>query len=198
MARSPRLGTGRPHFGVYTVMMRRLVPFSLLLILAGVALVMSANGARSDYLSVVSKFNAIEERKTKPGQRIALTATELNEYVKAELPKVAPQGIRAPSVELIGNNGKEQPNWVLRKLLDGERDVTVRAEVRSGSGEATVHLQRVEVNGVPLEGTALDFVMRNYVLPKYPDAKVERPFYLRYGMERLEVQPGVAYVVMKR
>jgi hypothetical protein len=193
--------------------MRRIVPFSLSLVLAGAALVVSANAARSDYLSVVSKFNAIEERKTKPGQRIALTSTELNEYVRTELPKVAPQGIRAPSVELVGNNvatgsakinflklkyGKEQPNWVLRKLLDGERDVTVRAEVRSGAGEATVHLQRVEVGGVPLEGAALDFVMRNYVLPKYPNAKVDRPFYLRYGMERLEVQPGVAYVVMKR
>jgi hypothetical protein len=176
-------------------------------------LTVSTPAARSDYLSIKQKFSAIEKQKTKPGERIPISSVELNEYVRTELPKVSPQGITEPSVELLGNNvatgrakinflqlqyGTEKPNWVLRKLLDGERDVAVRAKVTSANGEATVHLERVEIAGVPIEGSALDFIMRNYVLPKYPDAALDRPFDLRYNMERLEVRPGVAYVVMKR
>lgn len=173
----------------------------------------SAVGARSDYLSVKQKFAAIEKRSAKPGARIAFTTAELNEYVRTELPAVAPQGVRAPSVELIGNNvatgrakinflrlkyGDERPNFLLRKLLDGERDVAIRARISSGSGEATVHLDRVEIAGVPIEGGALDFLMRNYVRPKYPNAVVGEAFELKYGMDSVEVTPGVAYVVLKR
>lgn len=185
-----------------------------LLGVVGLALTMfAASGARSDYLRIKSKFAAIEKQKARPGERIPLSSAELNEYVRTELPKVAPQGIRLPSVELLGDNvaagratinflklkyGNEKPNWMLRKLLDGEREVEIRAQVQSSDGEATVHIERVEIAGVPIEGAALDFLIRNYVLPRYPDAKIERPFYLRYGMDRLEVRPGVAYVVMKR
>ena len=170
--------------------------------------------ARTDYLNAKHKFELIEKQQIKPGARVPLSASELNAYVAAELPQVAPAGIRNPSVELLGNNvasgralinflkiqnarGKP-PTWIMRTLLDGEHDVAVTARVDSGGGKATVYLQRVEISGIPIEGGALDYLIRDYLLPNYPNAKINQPFDLKYRMDRVEVSPGVAYVVMQK
>ncbi|HYP14840.1 MAG TPA: hypothetical protein VEQ63_13010 [Bryobacteraceae bacterium] len=171
-------------------------------------------GTRTDYVNVKRKFASIEQRQTKPGSRVPLTSSEINAYVETELPQVAPPGVRKPRVELHGNNtatgslvvdflklrsakGKSS-NWLLRKLLEGEHEVKATALVRSGGGTATVDLQRVEVGGIPISGAALDFLIRNYLVPNYPEAKIGRPFQLHKQVDRLEVQPGIAYVVLKR
>ncbi len=170
--------------------------------------------SRTDYLNVKRKFDAIEKYQTKPGSRVPLPSSELNAYVQTELPSVAPDGIRNPTVELQGNNvatgralinfvtfqssrGKT-PNWMMRALLDGEHEVAVTARISSGGGQATVYIQRVEISGVPIEGSALDFIIQNYLLPNYPNAKVNKPFDLKYRMDHFEVSPGVAYVVMRK
>ena len=56
----------------------------------------------------------------------------------------------------------------------------------------------MEVAGVPISGSALDFLIQNYLRPNYPDAKIGRPFELKYNMDRIEVAPGTAYVYMKK
>jgi hypothetical protein len=169
--------------------------------------------SRTDYLSVKKKFQAIEKEQVKPGARVPLSSAELNAYVETELPRVAPDGIRQPRVELQGDNtatgravidfvklrtsqGKP-PNFILRQLLQGEHDVSVTARIRSAGGTATVDVQKVEISGIPISGRALDFVIQQYVLPRYPDAKIGKPFALKHRMERIEVTPGVAHVVMQ-
>ena len=167
----------------------------------------------STYTSVKQKFGQIQKKQVKSGQRIALSAAELNAYVQTELPKVAPPGVRKPVVRLLGENrasgdalidfvklrtsqGKP-PNWLLRKLLQGEHEVSVTARVQSGGGNATVHLEEVQIAGLPISGGALEWIVQNYLIPHYPDAKIGRPFAMRHGLERIEVKPGVAYVVMR-
>jgi hypothetical protein len=179
------------------------------------ALVLAASlfATHTDYLSAKQKFQSIEKHKVASGARVPITSEELNSYVRAELPKVAPEGIRQPVVELPGNNratgramidfvklrsaqGKP-PGWLLRNLLQGEHEVMVTTTVQSGGGSAVVNVERVEVSGVPISGSALDYLIENYVIPKYPDVKIGKPFQLKYGMDRLEVAKNVAYVVMK-
>ncbi|HYO83981.1 MAG TPA: hypothetical protein VES20_21435 [Bryobacteraceae bacterium] len=188
--------------------MRRLCALAAVCMLAA-----GASAVSQQYTSIQRKFQQIDKKQVKPGQRISLTAAELNAYVQTELPKVAPPGVRRPAVQLQGNNrasgaalidfvklrtsqGKP-PNWLLRKLLEGEHEVSVTARVQSGGGQATVHLEQVQISGVPISGGALDWVVQNYLIPHYPDAKVGRPFALRHGVDRIEVTPGVAYVVMR-
>ena len=169
--------------------------------------------SRSDYLSIKQKFRLIQRERLKPGTRVALSAGELNAYVAAELPKVAPAGIRAPSVELPGNNVAighatvnlaklkaaqgDPPGWIMENLLDGDHELTVTAAVDSSDGFATVDLKRVEIDGLAIQGPALKFLIDNYLMPRYPDAKIGRPFQLDHRMERLELKPGVAYVVVR-
>jgi hypothetical protein len=164
----------------------------------------------NDYLSAKKKFQAIDKQAVKSGSKVAFTSTELNAYVQTELPKIAPRGIRDPKVELLGDNkasGKamidflklrsaqgKSTSWLLSKLLQGEREVSVTTRITSGAGKATVNVQRVEVSGIPIEGAALDFLITNYLMPNYPEAKIGRPFQLHKRVERIEVSPGVAYV----
>ena len=187
--------------------MRRL-SLALALVFGGIAA-----GTRSEYLSIKQKFKAIETQHTRPGAKVALPSNELNAYVQTELPTLAPSGVRQASVELLGNNmargramvnfvklqsaNGNQPGWLMSKILDGERPLVVTAQVVSANGQATVYLKRVEFGGVPVEGNALDFLIANYLLPNYPNALIGRPFQLDHRMDRLEVQPGVAYVVIK-
>jgi hypothetical protein len=188
--------------------MRRLAIAFAVLSLAAVL----ASASRSEYASVRRKFDSIEQYKYKPGSRVPIGVNELNAYVETELPRYAPPGVRAPRVVLHGNNqatgyakinfltirraqGKP-PGWLLRQLLDGERDVAVTTELESGNGTATVFLRRVEIDGIPIQGAALDWMIRNYVMPNYPDAKIGRPIELKYGMDRFDILPNRVDVVL--
>jgi hypothetical protein len=169
---------------------------------------------RTDYLSVKRKFQSIETRQAKPGSRVAISSQEINAYVETELPQVAPAGIRQPHVVLHGENTAtgsalvdfvklrsakgQKTNWFMRKLLEGEREVKVTTRVDSANGQATVNIQRVEVGGIPIQGAALDFLISNYLMPNYPEAKIGQPFALHRSVDHIEVAKGVAYVVLKR
>ena len=186
---------------------------SLALAMAFVSVAGLVGASRTDYLNVKRKFQTIDKQRPKPGSRVTFTSAELNSYVEAELPVVAPRGIRDPHVELLGDNvamgralidfvklrsaqGKDT-SWMMRKLLEGEREVAVTTRVRSGGGQATVDLQKVEISGIPIQGAALDFIINNYLIPNYPDAKIGRPFALHKHVDRIEVARGVAYVITR-
>ena len=186
-------------------------PFAVILALLSLAGFVGVS--RKDYASAKRKFQSLDKQSMSPGTRVAITATELNAYVQSELPSVAPPGVRSPSVELHGNNvatgraiidfvklrsarGKST-SWMMRKLFEGEREIAVTTSVTSGNGKATVNLQRVEVSGIPIQGAALDFLVNNYLIPNYPDAKIGRPFSLHKRVDRIEVTPGVAYIVTR-
>jgi hypothetical protein len=74
--------------------------------------------------------------------------------------------------------------------------VTVRLE--SAGGRCTVYLTRVDLSNVSASATVLDFLVKAFFVPLYPDAKINEPFDLDFNMERIEVRPGVARVVIKK
>ena len=151
--------------------MRALAAIAMVLSLAGFAGV-----SQTDYLSAKRKFQAIDKQPPKPGTRVTLTSPEINAYVQTELPKVAPAGIREPRIELLSGNtatgralidflklrsgqGKST-SWLMRKLFEGEREVAVTARIRSGGGQATVDVERVEISGIAIEGANARFPYR--------------------------------------
>src|SRR5262249_4374078 len=136
-----------------------------------------------------------------------------NAWLDAELDAVAPPGVRDPKVELgeqwatgyamvdflkIRQARGGKPGWFTSKLLEGERPVRVKARIRSKAGLATVDVESVEVSGIAIDGRVLEYLIDHYLSPNYPDAKVGKPFELGYGIERLEVRPGAAVVVIRQ
>ena len=170
-------------------------------------------GAYADYEMAKRKIDAIETGRVRPGSEVRLSARELNAYADHEIAQVAPQGIRQTALEL-GNGvasasalidfgrvrraqGKK-PGWLMSKLLDGERPVKITARVRSGGGQMQVDVQSVEVSGIPIEGSVLEFLIQHYLRAYYPQARVGEPFRLGGGVERVDVRPGDVAIAMKR
>jgi hypothetical protein len=187
---------------VYRIVKRRIwiIPLLLAPLVVGV----------DEYGSARQKIDAIEAGRLRAGSRVTLSYPELAAWVAHE----APPGVRNPKLwvsapevatgsalidfgKLRRSQGYE-PGWLMSKLLDGERPVSVTARVRSTGGRATVDVQRVEISGVAIDGSSLDFLIQNLLLPMYPNAAVGRPFELGDRIERLDVQPaGVGVVIGK-
>jgi hypothetical protein len=164
----------------------------------------------AEYTSAKQKIDSIEGGRLQAGSRVHLTYPELVAWVAHE----APPGVRNPQVRAtspgvavgsamidfakVGRSQGHEPGWLMSKLLDGERPVTVTASIRSAGGQATVDVQRVEISGLAIDGSTLDFLIRNVLLPMYPNAAIGRPFALGDRIERFDVQPaGVGVLIGK-
>ena len=135
------------------------------------------------------------------GSRVSFSLRELNSWALHE----APEGVRNPKLVLgpgtatgsalvdflkLRKAQGYQPSWLMSKLLDGERPVTVTAAIRSGGGNATIDVKRVDIAGISVDGTTLDFLIQNFLIPMYPDVAIGRPFELRHNVDRMDVAPG--------
>jgi hypothetical protein len=167
----------------------------------------------ADYLSVKRKFDLIEGERLRPGSRVTLTASELNAYVATEVHDYAPQGVRETQVQLgdgtasgsalidflkLKQAAGQSPGWVMSKLLAGEKPVRVTARIQSSAGHAQVDVERVEISGIVIDGKMLDFLIRNYLIAHFPDAKVGEPFALAHHIDHLDVKPDAVGVVLRR
>jgi hypothetical protein len=177
---------------------------------ASLSLAWALASTPADYQSAQRKIDTIDSDRLKPGARVELTPAELDAYAEHYLP----QGVRNPQVQVIAPGtatgsalvdfGKlqrslgYQPGWLLSKLLDGERPVSVTARIRSTGGQATVDVQSVQVSGLQIDGAALDFLIRNVLLAAYPDAVVGRPFELGHHIQMLDVQPRAVGILIGR
>jgi hypothetical protein len=56
----------------------------------------------------------------------------------------------------------------------------------------------VEVEDVFVKGDTLDFLLRQFVIPNFPDAQVGRWFSLGHRIERLDVKTGAATLVIAK
>ena len=162
----------------------------------------------SDYLSAKKKFDQIASDQLKSGARVELSARELNAYVQQEVP----EGVRNAKVEItspgvatgaalvdFGKVRRAQgyrPGWLMSKLLDGERPVSVTARITSANGQTRVDVQRVEIGGIVVDGKTLDFLIQNLLIPLYPNAVVGQPFEMGHHIDRLEVRPAAVGVVI--
>ena len=166
--------------------------------------------APNDYLSAKQKFDSIENGRLKAGSRVELSVRELDAYAE----QAVPEGVRDPRLQLLAPGmatgmamvdfGKlrrahgYQTGWLMSKLLDGDRPVSVTARIHSAGGRATVDLQRVEISGIAIDGRTLDFLIENVLQPLYPDAVVGRPFELGHRIEKLDVGPAAVAVLIGR
>jgi len=162
---------------------------------------------------VSRKLDEIQNGKAKPGAVYVFTAAELNAWARVKVPTVASKGIRQPRLEL-GNNSAigyalvdflklregagVETNWLVAKLIQGEKPVKVTARIQSAKGQATVKLERVEIGGLAVSGSTLDFLIHTFFMPFYPNAKIDQPFELADRVDRIEVTPAEARVYIKK
>jgi hypothetical protein len=90
--------------------------------------------------------------------------------------------------------GQDEPSsdWLVSKMLNGQRKVTVSGDLTSGGGKMTVHPTRVSIAGVEVSGSALDMLIKTFVTSRYPNAVIDKPFVLPNHISRVDVDPAAA------
>ncbi len=189
------------------VLVHRLCAVAVLLSLPPLGIPQS----RYDRLPAQQKIDMITEGKIPAGTQVVFVQQDINTYVVAKAKEVVPEGLKDPRVEI--QDGKavgratvdfvkmrhaqgQDLNWLFAKLLQGEHPVFVTGRVQSSKGLARVDLDRVEIGGSAITGRALDLLIRTFVTPLYPQAKVGESFELGYNVDRIELKPGLARVVL--
>jgi len=181
----------------------------LLLALAAIAPLPAADAV---FERAEGKLELIESGRARPGSVIVFTPAEMNAWARGRVPKMY-EGIRDPSVQLgsgtaIGSalidfvklrQGEGlATNSLVAKLIEGERPLKVSIQLESSGGRATARLTRVEISGIAVTGATLDFLVNQFFLHLFPDAKVNQPFELRDNIERIDIQPDGVRVTMRK
>jgi len=165
-----------------------------------------------EYQRAKQKIDDIE--KAPRGSQILVTERELNAYIAGEIPQVVGEGAvksshvtlsegagaihaRVDFIRLQKNTGR-QPGWLMQKLLEGEKDVLVEARVQSANGMATVWVDRVDVGGMKVPNSLLDFLLEVFIQPQFPNVQIGEPFALRRGVEHVELHRGQVRIFMRR
>jgi len=163
--------------------------------------------------SAQQKLDLISALKVKPGASVELSPQEINGWVREKRPKSIPQGLRNERIDLgsgtadgtglidllkLGEAKGREINRFIGMLIEGERPLKISIRVESSNGRCTVFLTRVELSGIPVEGSILDFLIKNFFAPRYPDAKINQPFDLDFNIDRIDVQPSGVRITMKK
>ena len=182
----------------------------LLVLFAGVA---HPAPSSPEAASAASKLNLLRSGRAAPGSTVVFSAREINAYAVSELPAYVPRGLRNARLELgngsatgsalvdfvqIRQAGGQTTNWFLAKLIEGERPVKVTMSIQSARGSATVYLRRVEISGIAVSGSALDFLIDNFVRPIFPEVCLNQPFPLLDNIDRIEVRPNLARALIRQ
>ena len=163
--------------------------------------------------SVTHKLDIIESGKAKPGSVFLFPADELNAWARVKAAEVVPEGLRQPRLELgyntatgyalidflkVRHGAGVETNWLVAKIIQGEKPVKAVARIQSARGRATVHLQRVEIGGLAVSGATLYYLNQTFLKPLYPNAKIDEPFDLAGRIDHLEITPSEVRVYIKK
>lgn len=156
--------------------------------------------------SAQRKFSRLDMARLPAGSRIDITTAELNAWASGQAKIYAPGAAR--NIRIETRNGEatgamlldflkvrqaatgEEPGWLMRALFSGEKQVIVKARFESRNRKARVDVLRVEVSGVPIEGNTLDFLVRNWLRPTFPDAHINEWFNLGFRIDHFAVTPA--------
>jgi hypothetical protein len=179
------------------------VHFGAALIIAIAGAMLAGGNSAADSASASQKLAAIETGAARGN--VSFSPGELNAWMRDEAQFRVPRGVRNLRLELGAGKATgyadidflkvrqstsgEQPGWLMRNLLSGERPVVVTARFESRAGRVRVDVERVEISGIAIEGRTLDLIIDDYVRPIFPDVKVNEWVALHYGIDRFTVAP---------
>lgn len=156
--------------------------------------------------SAHDKLHVLQYGKPPSGTRITLSNAELQAWVVDEGPYWASYGATnlrftlgaaratvSADIDFLKARKAatgQDAGWLLRNLFSGKKPVAVTVRFASRAGQGKVDVERVEINGIAVQGPALDLLIKDVVLPNFPEAKVGEWFPLEFRVERFSVTPG--------
>jgi hypothetical protein len=186
----------------------------MLLRLSALALMLAATVGAADpaLQSARAKIEKLTNNKMKPGESVTFSLAETQAWAAAIVAEEVPQGIRDLKIELgedtasssaivdllkVQQSRGKPVGWAVT-MFQGEHPLKISVRVNSGGGKITVNLTRLELSGVIVEGTPLDFLIKNFFLPLYPDAKIGQPVDFDYNVDHIQIRPDGLQIVIKK
>ena len=156
------------------------------------------------------KIAAIQAHaKLPPDQRggpVTLTQEE-NEsfFALSKVPKI-PEGISGIHFEIHPGKqhataivdfdkytaaSKRPMNPLVELYLRGKRTINVQGSALSpGDGIGQYHLDFASLDDFTVQGSTIQFIMKWFVLTRYPKAEMDKPFVLPSNVRKVDVQEG--------
>jgi hypothetical protein len=183
------------------------------LVLATALLAFTIHAADPLYESGQRKLDAIDKGRVPRGGSVTFSPEEINAWARVKVPMIIPEGMRDERVELGNGTATgtaivdflkmrqakgQATNWLFTKLLEGERPLVIAVRLDSGAGRCVVHLTRVELSHAVANATVLDFLIKTFFMPLYPDAKINESFDLGADVDRIDIRPTGVRVTIKK
>jgi hypothetical protein len=176
-------------------------------------LVAQPSTADPRYESARVKLDSILDGTAGPGSRILFTPAEIEAWTAVRAKEEVGDGLRNPRVKFEVGSGSaaalvdflkmrqaegKATNAVMARLIEGERPLRIQVRVLSSNGSCTVYLTQVDLSGATVSGGVLDYLVKTFLLPLYPDVKIDQPFELPLDIDRIELIPQGIRVTMKK
>jgi len=160
--------------------------------------------------SAEKKIAAIQENSLKPadqhGGPVTLTEAEIEAFFAlSKVPKI-PEGVSGIRFEIHPNKqratatvdfdkykaaSKRPMNPLVELFLRGKRTITTEGSVTFPSdGMGQYHLDFASLDDFTVQGGTIQFILKWFVLTRYPKAEMDKPFVLPAKIRKVEVQEG--------
>lgn len=191
-----------------------------LIVVKTLALVCSVSGGcylvgATAQTSAQKKADMIEQNRWPASRSISFDSNELLALARSQMDNSVAAAIQKPELHLenagatatalvdfdqLRSKTKASDSvrdWLMQGMVSGQHSISVSVQVTSGAGTMTVHPTSVTISGVTVSGDTLQFLIRNFVVPRYPDAAIDKPFVLNNNIKRVSVTPAAAIVFAK-
>ena len=160
--------------------------------------------------SLQDKIDAIKNSENSPkhkhgSSRVQLSEAELESYLLFSLQDDIPAKIDSASVRL-GNdtvgldtqltfNSNATGNPLVDAVVGGTHNLFFKGRLVAEHARGKFDLEEIRVDGIPVPNIFIQTLFKKYVKPKYPEADLNEPFDMPWGIEELKLESGKATVV---
>jgi hypothetical protein len=188
-------------------MKRRNIALAAALLLSSTVMLLAVSPEESQ--SAAKKLERISQGEMTPGERITLSASEINSFLQYDYAGLIPEGIRDLHVEFESDIGivsgradfsrlsdaQDAATRLLLMMLRGEHAFVARVRYVSSGGRAQADVDSFLVDGRELKGPILDWIVQNYVATDLEGFALGQPTSLGNNLEQIRLETGQAVVV---
>src|SRR5262245_22950625 len=157
-----------------------------------------------------AKIDAVKKADETPthkrgSSRVEVTEVELESYLLYSLKEDIPAKVDSADVQLgqdtvaldtqITFNSNATGNPMVDALIGGTHNLFLKGKLVGSEGRGKFDLQEIRVDSIPVPNILIQALFKKYVKPKYPDADLNEPFDLPWGIQELKLEPTKATVV---
>jgi len=154
-------------------------------------------------IDAIKNAELMTDRKP-AADRVEVSEVELESYVLFLLREKIPAQLDSFDVQLgpetvaadtqLTFNSTNTGNPIVDAVIGGTHNLFVKGRLVGNEGRGKFDLEEVRVDGIPVPNVLIKTLFDKYVKPKYPDADLNQPFDLPWGIDALSLVPAKATI----